>query len=321
MDTARRAVAELAASQHRAFTRSQAAGINFTAKRISTAIRDGWLSEPIPGVLLFVDGQPSWEQRLHALLLATNGRGVVSHRAAARLHEFDGFDGPGNAVLELSVPRGMRFRTATSAVVHHVTPLDQCDVTNVDGFPCVTRERALAELGSVVHGVKPVRRALTSARRKGLDLGRTRATAERLHRPGQAGTGVLLRLLDGVPWEGELPATWFEELLALCLDDPALPELCLQYPIVDGSGRVVARPDIAFPAVKLGLEAHSRRFHFGPDAETLDEQRDIAAALCGWELTYLGWHATKRPTAVLAIVKELVRVRAVELGIAARLEV
>ena len=40
-------------------------------------------------------------------------------------------------------------------------------------------------------------------------------------------------------------------------------------------GRIVARTDVGIPSVRLGLEAHSRRFHFGPDAEPLDEQRDM----------------------------------------------
>jgi hypothetical protein len=31
--------------------------------------------------------------------------------------------------------------------------------------------------------------------------------------------------------------------------------------------QVVARPDIAVPSICPGLEAHGRRFHFGPDAE------------------------------------------------------
>jgi hypothetical protein len=261
-----------------------------------------------------VDGRPSWEHRLQVLVLATGGRGVVSHRAAARLHQLDGFDDARNAVLELSLPREVRFRPRSACVVHHVTPFEPIDLTNLQGFPCVTLERVLAELGAVTRSVKPVRRALTSARRSGIDLGRLRSTAERLHRPGQRGTRVLLRLLDSIPWEGQLPATWFEELLACCLDDTALPPMEFQHPIRDRSGRIVARPDIAFPSVKLGLEAHSRRFHFGPDAEALDADRDIAAALCGWELVYLGWYATKRPTEVLALVKELILVRNRELG-------
>ena len=308
VDTARRAVAELAASQHRAFTRKQAAELNFDYRRIATAKREGWLIEPRPGVLA-LDGRPTWEQRLSIVLLASGGRAVASHRTAARLHGFDGFETAGNATLEVSVTGDVHFEPGTSAVVHHVKSLDPCDITTVRGFRCVRRERALAELGSVVKDERLVRRALTSARRNGLDLTTARAVAERLHRPGQAGTGLLIRLLDNIPWEGQLPATWFEELLALCLDDPTLPPMRLQYPVADDSGVIVARPDIAFPSVMLGLEAHSREFHWGEIAQRLDEERDIAAALCGWELTYLGWYATKRPAEVLGVVKRLIDVR------------
>jgi len=309
VDTARRAVAELAASQHRAFTRKQAAALNFNSRRIATARRDGWLSEPVNGVLTLRDAPATWEQSLMVVVLASGGRAVASHRSAARLHELDGFSETTNATLEVSVPFGIRFRPATTAVVHHVTPFDACDVVTIRGIPCMRLERSLAELGSVVRVERLVRKALTSARRKGLDLVKTRDIVERLHRPGQAGTGMLMHFLDQIPWEGQLPATWFEELLAMCLDDPDLPPMVLQYAILDETGCIVARPDIAFPSVQLGLEAHSREFHWGPLAEALDEDRDIAAALCGWELTYLGWYATKRPADVLRIVKGLVNVR------------
>ncbi len=97
-----------------------------------------------------------------------------------------------------------------------------------------------------------------------------------------------MRLLDGIPCEGRLPATWFEELLHLCLADRALPAVVPQCAIRDRHGRIVARTDLGIPSVQLGLEAHSRRFHFGPDAERLDEDRDLAVAACGWELIYLG---------------------------------
>jgi hypothetical protein len=106
-----------------------------------------------------------------------------------------------------------------------------------------------------------------------------------------------------------VPDSWFEELLELCLADSAIPPIELQYPIRNAAGRIVARTDIGIPSVRLGLEAHSRRFHFGFDAEPLDEQRDMRAAACGWELLYLGWYATFRPAEVLEIVKEVVEAR------------
>jgi hypothetical protein len=119
---------------------------------------------------------------------------------------------------------------------------------------------------------------------------------------------VLLRQLATIPFEGCVPDSWFEELLALCLDDPGIPPI-VQCPIRDEEGRIVGRADIGIPSVRLGLEAHSRRFHFGPDAEALDEQRDLRAAACGWHLQYLGWYATRRPAEVLAVVKQIVAAR------------
>jgi hypothetical protein len=313
-DDAVRAVAELAASQHRAFTRHQAAVLNFDRRRIATAKRAGWLQEPVPGVLVLVGAAPTWHRRLIVAALAVGGHGVVSHRAAARLHHLDGFDHPGMAVVEVSVTRQFRV-DLPDAVFHHITPLEACDVTSVDGIPCTTLDRTLADLGSVIRNRRLVGRALTDARRRGVDVLALRATAERLHRPGQSGTGTLLRLLDAIPFEGRVPQTWFEELLALCLADPSLPEIVPQYPIRDDQGAIVARADIGIPAVRLGLEAHSRQFHFGPIYEPLDEDRDIAAAKCGWELIYLGWYATRRPAEVLRMVKDLVRVRKCELRV------
>lgn len=46
------AVAALAASQHGAFTRDQAAAVGMTAKMIRTRVRAGMLTAPRPGVLV-----------------------------------------------------------------------------------------------------------------------------------------------------------------------------------------------------------------------------------------------------------------------------
>lgn len=312
-DAARHMVSKIARTQHHVITRAQAGEVGFDRRRVATGIRSGWLDEPVRGVLTLAEARATWHQSVMILVLAAGGHAVASHRTAARLHEFDGFEKPTNATVELSVSRAFRLDTTLPCVVHHVTPLDPNDVTVVDGISCTTIDRTLSDLGSVVPDPQLVRRAPTSARRRGLDVQRLQATAERLHRPGQRGTGVLLRLLRAIPWEGTLPATWFEELLQLCLDDPRLPQVVPQFAIRDSTGAVVARTDLGIPSVKLGLEAHSREFHWGPLAEQLDEQRDIAVALCGWELTYLGWFATKRPSEVLNTVRSLVETRRREL--------
>jgi hypothetical protein len=280
---------------------------------VATALKRGWLTEPRPGVLALAGSPSTWEHRLMVLLLAGNGHAVASHRAAARLHELDGFDHAGMAAVEATVTRSYRL-DVPGTVSHHVTPLDEVDITTVKGFACTTVVRTLADLGAVVHNRRLVGRALTSARRNGVPVESVRATVERVHRPGPTGTAMMLRLLDAIPFEGRVPDTWFEELLARCIDDPSLPPVVPQCPIVDADGRIVACADIGIPSVKLGLEAHSREFHWGPIKGPLDEERDIAAAACGWELLYLGWHATKKPAEVLKIVRAVVETRKCELS-------
>jgi hypothetical protein len=310
LDDAVRAVAELAASQHRAFTRRQAADLKFDKDRVATAKRQGWLTEPYPGVLVLAGAGDDWRHQLMAATLAAGRHAVASHRSAARLHRLDGFEA--TDTLEISVTRGHRWRHTDPVIVHHVASLGRADVITIDGIRSTGLARTLADLGAVVDPLQ-VRRALTAARRRGTSLRWIQLTADRLHRPGPSGAAVLLRQLATIPYEGRVPDSWFEELLALCLNDPGLPPIVPQHPIRNASGRIVATTDIGIPSVRLGLEAHSRRFHFGPDAEPLDEQRDMAAAVCGWDLQYLGWYATRRPAEVVAVVKQIVAARRLEL--------
>ncbi len=109
--------------------------------------------------------------------------------------------------------------------------------------------------------------------------------------------------------------SWFQKLVAECLDSPLIPGLVEEYEIRDEAGRFVARCDLAVPWVRLGIEAHSRRFHFGAAAEASDEDREHQLALAGWELRYVGWTAaTRTPSDVRRMVEALVARRAADLG-------
>ncbi|MEP1125219.1 MAG: hypothetical protein ABJH68_15140 [Ilumatobacter sp.] len=304
-DSAIAAVTELAADSHSVITRSQAAA-HLSNERIATAIRQGWLTEPYPGVICIAGSVPTFEHRLRAATVAINGHACASHRSAARLHGLDGWSDC--EVVEVTTDRLHRWQFDTGVVSHHLTPLEPVDLTEIGGIAVTTLARTLADLGSVVN-VDQLAQALTSARRSGCSLHWLRRTAERLDRPGQPGTSRLLRLLDAIPFEGRVPGSWFEELLARCLDDPRLPALVPQYEICTPVGEFVARVDFAIPHVKLAIEAHSRRHHFGPLAEARDADRDLRAAACGWEMLYVGWHAMKHPADVVSLIADVVAAR------------
>ena len=300
---ARKAMAEFAASHHGVVSRTQAATFGLTPRDIRRAKDDGWLNEPVRGVLVVNGHANSWEQQL-AVATAIAAHPCISHGAAARLFDLDGFAcaPPQVCVVRPALPK------LDGIIVRQTIALDQIDCVERSGLPCTSLARTLVDLGSTEEE-SLVWRALISARRiHRVNPTWLSHTAQRLHRPGQAGTGVMFKLLHRWSAEGRLPDSWFEELLRRLLDRPDIPPMVRQYELYS-SGRLVARFDLAIPRVRLALEAHSRAFHFGPINEQRDEDRDLRAAACGWEILYLGWYAQRAPAAVAALIAEVCRAR------------
>ena len=301
-------MAEFAATRHGVVVRSLAVSFGLTTYDIRAAKQRGWLSEPVRGVVVIAGYPSTWEQRLAIATAAGAARCAVGHGAAARLFRLDGF---GDAPPEITVLRPGRISPlATDGItVHYTSVLESADRYRRDGLPCTGLARTLADLGST-ESPDRVWQALISARR----LHRVnplwlQQTAVRLHRPGQAGTGVLLAALGRWNAEGTLPDSWFEELVRRLLDHPDIPSLHSQFVVSTESGKFVARLDLAIPAARLGLEAHSREFHFGPIREEADEDRDLRAAAVGWEVIYLGWYAQRRPAEVVRLIAQVCRQR------------
>jgi very-short-patch-repair endonuclease len=284
---------EFAASHHGALTRSQAAECGITSKVIRRLLRDRVLCEPVPGVLVVVGSVPTWRQQLCVATLASRGAGAAGYRSAATLDRLDGY---GTGPVELLVP-GKR-RTYLPNEEHHQGPMGpehSLDFTEVDGIRCTGVARTLCDLGSV-DPKERVALAFESAWRAGHSLTWMRQTAERLHRPGQRGTGVLLRLLDGA----EVRQTPTESALEVRVERAlaGIPGVVRQFSIFDPQGLFIARPDFAIPALKIAIEAHSRRFHFGPESEHDDSVREARLHAQGWIVRYVT-HAETRNRRVL----------------------
>jgi very-short-patch-repair endonuclease len=287
-------VAAAAATQHGLLTRSQALALGLDRRAVARRLRAGVLEEPFAGVLR-LPGPSTAPQAILAAVLAGGPGVVASHRAAAALHRLEGCD---DGVLEVSsVGRQVRL---PGVVAHRVAVLPRADRHVVLGVRSTGLARTLADLGSVAPETT-VRRPFDDARRRGASVVWLRRTATRLHRPGQHGTRVLLDLLE----EATRPASesWFEYLVERCLRSPRLPPIERQWTVRDARGRFVARLDLAMPSIRLGVEAHSRRFHFGPAAEAADERRDLQLAAIGWEVLYVGWHDLGDADRLLGVVE------------------
>lgn len=288
--------AALAARQHGVASRRHAASVGLDASRVATRKRSGSLLEPAPGVLVVAGTEPTFRQR--AMVAALAGRGtVVSHRAAALLHDFDDVT---SAPVEVTVRRG-RFPSLEGVVVHRATPLDVVDITEVDGIPVTTVARTLCDLGAVLDQ-NDVERCLDGALRRGTSEQHVRDTLRRVHRPGPSGTATLNRILADPRRTGGIPATWFERLVRRALEAPDLPPVVLQHEVRAG-GRVVARFDAALPEWKVGVEAHSAEWHDRPGRVWRDLERDNHVKALGWSVIYVTWTLAQRPAEVLDLVR------------------
>jgi hypothetical protein len=303
------AVAELAASQHGAFTRRQAAARGLSSRQIASLKHEHILDEPTRGVLRFTSTPRTWHQRM-AIATLTGAGFHAGFRAAAYLHEIDGFrrDPP------VEIVGGPSARRVRGVIQHWIEPLPPDDLVVVDGIPCTGLARTVVDVCGLGDADLALR-AVDDFERRGARLNWLRMTAQRLHRPGQSGTRVTLELLDGRQAGGRVPDSWFERLVERCLAIPGLPPWVRQHPVTGADGRLIGRVDLACPPLLLGVEAHSRQFHFGARPEALDQQRDNRFSANGWDLTYVGWYATEDPAVVAAMIREIAYRRASLLGV------
>ena len=82
-------ISKLAAAQHGVVSSAQLKQLGFTEIEVRTLLRRGWLERVAPRVLGVAGTPASVDRSLMAGLLSLGPAAVVSHEAAARLHEFD----------------------------------------------------------------------------------------------------------------------------------------------------------------------------------------------------------------------------------------
>jgi hypothetical protein len=301
---AARAVTALAASQHGAFAIRQAAARGITEKERRVRIARGDWEMSLPGVLTIAGTPKTWRHRLMVATLSCSG--VISHRAAAQLHRLDGIWGE---PLELTVRRPIRG-DVPGFVIHHSRVLGPDDLIVVDGIPTTTVARTLCDLGAVVDD-DIVEQALDDALRKGCSQRWIEETLARVDRPGKSGTGALRRVLALSDRVGRTPDSRFERLVERVIVSAGLPRPVRQHAVHDPSGRLLGRIDVAWPDIKLGIEATSERWHGALSQQRRDAKRDDAIESEGWQLLYPEWRDALAPRAFIAVVREMFRARQV----------
>ncbi len=298
-------LARLAARRSGVVTVAEAHNAGLTRAQLRTLQRRGDWSSPVHGVLVAAAATPSWVQRCAIAAMASNG--VLSHRAAAQLHRLDGVD---DAPVELSVSR-RSARLSLDAVVHRATFLEPVDITEVSGMPVTSIARTIVDLGEVVID-DVVEQVLDDALRRGVSSRWIAQTLERLARPGVGGPGSLRRVLSRPDRRGPLPDSMFERLVERACAEIGLPPPVRQHVVHDRHGQLVGRIDVAWPSLGIGVEAHSRRWHFGDANAGADQHRANRLAALGWLMVYVGWADVDHPSRFVDVLRDAHATRATE---------
>jgi very-short-patch-repair endonuclease len=236
----------------------------------------------------------SWEQQLTLALLDHGDHTVVSMRAAAALHGFEGFPRSPVEVTVLRRSGGVRSRWR----VHTTLALPLIDRTVVDGFPCTSASRTIIDLAASA-SARELERSIDSAVRDGstspVFLQRRLSS---LRGSGRAGVRTLDRLLPDSGGESDLERRFLQ-----LVRRAGLPRPVCQQRFVLGDG-TIARVDFAFPPTTVLVEVNGRLGHVSDVERAKDAHRRNELQAAGFVvLEFTDRQVRQEPELVLRILR------------------
>jgi very-short-patch-repair endonuclease len=299
--TSSRAIAEVATGQLGLITRRQLRLLGLSGQAIDRRIRCGGLALIHPGVYAIAGVPLTWEVSLLAALLAAGSAAVASHCAAGRLYELEGVAGDR---LDVLIPHDQRIELV-GVYIHRTRVLPKQDVRIRGPFRVTSPARALVDLAGVLM-LEDLERASDDAlRRRIVTLTQIRDCLDRRGPNGVKGWARLDRLVrerTGTAPTGSAKETAFLRALRR----RKLPVPVKQYRIVDPDGRFVARPDFAYPELRIAIEVDSG-FHLNPRQRRIDLRRQNKLQLVAWRVLYFDQTDPTAQAVALSTIEDALR--------------
>ena len=272
-----------ASAHHGVVSRAEARQLGLSRGQFDNLARKGVLRRVAPRVFVIAGSPESWHQRARVAALAVEG--LVSHTAAAAVHEIDGF-----APRRIEVSAGKNQRpTKFPEQLHRSTQMRFADATVVAGLPVTGLERTVLDLAAVVPYSR-FERSVDAVLRQGLCDWPDLYSVLAIHSiQGRNGCGPLRRILDARYGDTTIPDSGFNRMVVQLLERMGLPSPAIEHEILDHRGRFVARVDLAYPASWLAIELDSVRWHLNRESFEQDPRRKNALILLGWTVLTFTW--------------------------------
>ncbi|MGH9072081.1 MAG: type IV toxin-antitoxin system AbiEi family antitoxin domain-containing protein [Acidimicrobiales bacterium] len=271
-------VAGAASRRHGLVTRSDALALGMTNRMIRERLSAGrWIS--MGRGLYRIAGVPvTWEQRVLATCLLGGAGAVASHHSAGVLW---GLSGIGRGRPEVTLRRGASPEgAALLGRVHSSRSLEVDEVTALDHIPVTRPVRTVIDLAGQVSLDTLTEVVDDTVCRRLLSFDQLASQASRL-RQGRPSRQLRLVLATWEP--GPRPDSKAELTLERHIVGKGLPKPVRQHEVQIGSG-AVRRLDLAWPAIKLGVELQGRRWHSSPEQFDADRHRILELRSSGWDI-------------------------------------
>jgi very-short-patch-repair endonuclease len=283
--------------QHGVFTISQVRQHGGTDAAVLHRLQTGaWKLLPYRGVYLVAGCPWSWEQQLHALVLAAGPSAAASHRSAAALLGIPGFSRQG--VIEVVTTRALRNRTP-GAYVHSSRQLPPEHLTVVEAIKTTTVARTLVDLAGVLHPRRAERVLDNCLARRLVTVDAVRSAVALLGRRGRPGIAVVRQLLEERADDYIAPESGLEVRALEVIRQAGLPEPDRQVDVGDHDGWV-GRVDLAYRDQRLVIEIDSDVHHSTLVDRRADHDRDRRLSAAGWNVERVTEDDLGRPDSLAA---------------------
>ena len=270
--------------QDDAVTREQALSAGLSIRQMRTLLGHGW-TRPIREVLVAPNPRDPFRTSLRAGLL-TYPAGGIARISAARLHQLAGLPRwTPDELPDLLLPRGRTYDGRAGVQLR--SGLQPHESATRLGFRVTTLDRTVGDMAALL-SLDDLVCLVDSALRQHWQPSDPRPKLR-----------TALALADG------LSESTFETLIRLLLVRDGIAPEALQHRVFDLNGREVARVDMAWPTLKLALEADGREHHDTPKALYRDRIRGNDLAAEGWTVLRFTWADLMRdPQAIVHRVME-----------------
>ena len=250
-------LARTAAAQDGVFTAQDAQLAGLEKPQVDRRVGRSW-SVLYDGVYRVVGAPVTWRSEVRAAAFAAGAGAAISHRSGAEMYELPtGRRDP----IEVTCMRWKRT-IHSGLIVHESSRLSARDIQLIDGIPVTTPERTILDLASQFPWANYLEFVVQAARRKRLlTYESTQERFDRHARRGLKGVSALRELLERWDPASSPTESDMETMLLQALRRHGLPEPMVQHEVFDRAGRLVARPDAAYPEFKIAIEYDSRQEH------------------------------------------------------------